>query len=383
MTFSVTTAIFNMVISLEIIGIVCEYNPFHNGHIHHIQEIKKKYPDSLIILALNGYFLERGEISILSKDDKTRIALENNVDLVIEIPVLYGSQSADNFAYAAVYLLNKLKVNKIIFGSETNDISKIIKIAKESNSKAYAKEIKDLLETGLNYPTALAKSLKTEFSFMPNDLLGISYVKAIMKINKKIIPETIQRTNSYLDTTSDDDIISASNIRNKLKNKENIKKYLPKNAYNRIININYEMYFNLLKAIIIRSDDLDTILDVDEGIENRIKEMIYKAKDVDDLVKKIKTRRYTYNKINRMLIHILLGIKKKDAKIPINYLRVIGLNINGRNYLKMIRKDLDISLNTDKNSKLYEYEMKAAFIYDIITGQECTKKELSNKPIIY
>ena len=163
MTFTVTTAIFNMVISLEIIGIVCEYNPFHNGHIHHIKEIKKKYPDSLIILALNGYFLERGEISILSKEDKARIALENNVDLVIEIPVLYGSQSADNFAYAAIYLLNKLKANKIIFGSETNDISKIIKIAKESNSKAYAKEIKNLLETGLNYPTALAKSLKTEF----------------------------------------------------------------------------------------------------------------------------------------------------------------------------------------------------------------------------
>ena len=372
-----------MVISLETIGIICEYNPFHNGHIHHISEIKKKYPNSIIILAVNGYFLERGEISILTKEAKTKIALENDIDIVIEIPALYGTQSADNFAYAAIYLLNKLKVNRIIFGSETNDIKKIMAIAKESNKNKYAKEIKDLLETGLNYPTAMAKSLKTDFSFMPNDLLGISYVKAILKINKKIIPETIQRTNNYLDIQANDDIISASNIRNKLKNNENIKKYLPKCSFDRIINIDYDKYFNLLKTIIIRNDDLDTILDVDEGIENRIKEMVVKAKNVDDLIQKIKTRRYTYNKINRMLIHILLGIKKKDAKVLIDYLHLLGINNKGRQYLKKIRKELDISLNINKESIIYKYEMKSAYIYDILTNQECVKKELSNKPIIH
>ena len=372
-----------MVICLEIIGIICEYNPFHNGHVHHIEEIKKRYPNSIIILALNGFFLERGEISIISKEDKAKIALEYNVDIVIDVPVLYGTQSADSFAYAAVFLLNKLKVNRIIFGSETNDIKKIITIAKESNTNRYAREIKDLLETGLNYPTALAKSLKTDFSFMPNDLLGISYVKAILKINKKIIPETIQRTSNYLDITASDDVISASNIRNKIKNKESIKKYLPKKSLEKIIKIDYDKYFDLLKMIIIRSDDLDTILDVDEGIENRIKEMITKAKSIDDLVSKIKTRRYTYNKINRMLIHILLGIKKKDAKAPINYLHIVGINKNGRDYLKSIRKNMDIAYNVDKQSKLYQYELKAAYIYDIISGQECAKKELSNKPVIY
>ena len=372
-----------MVIYLEIVGIICEYNPFHNGHIHHIEEIKKRYPDSLIILALNGYFLERGEISIISKEDKAKIALEYNVDIVVDVPVLYGTQSADSFAYAAVFLLNKLRANRIIFGSETNDIKKIIAIAKESNTNKYAQEIKDLLETGLNYPTALAKSLKTDFSFMPNDLLGISYVKAILKINKKIIPETIQRTSNYLDTSSCDDIISASNIRNKIKNKESIKKYLPKESLNRIIKIDYDKYFDLLKAIIIRSDDLDTILDVDEGIENRIKEMIVKAKNIEELISKIKTRRYTYNKINRMLIHILLGIKKKDAKSSITYLHIIGINRKGRDYLKNIRKNIDIAYNVDKQSKIFQYELKASYIYDIIANQECSKKELSNKPVIY
>ena len=370
-------------INLEVIGIICEYNPFHNGHIYHIQKIKEKYPDSIIILALNGYFLERGEISILSKEDKVKIALENNIDLVIEIPVLYGSQSADSFAYAAVYLLNELKVNRIIFGSETNDVNKIIQIAKESDSLEYAKEIKKLLETGLNYPTALAKSLKTKFSFMPNDLLGISYTKAILKINNNIIPETIQRTNSYLDVTSCDDIISASNIRNKIKNNENIKKYLPLSSHDKITTVSYEKYFDLLKAIILRSDDLSTILDVDEGIENRIKDMVKISNNVDELVKNIKTRRYTYNKINRMLVHILIGIKKEDAKLPLSYLRILGVNRIGRNYLNTIRKDLNISLNTDKKSKIYDYEIKATYFYDLLTGKDCIKKELSNKPIIY
>jgi predicted nucleotidyltransferase len=137
------------VINLETIGIICEYNPFHNGHIHHINEIKNKYPDSIIILVLNGYFLERGEISTISKYDKTQIALNNNVDLVIELPVLFGTQSADTFAYTSIYLLNKLKVNRIIFGSETNDIDKIIAIAKESQTSEYSEEIKKLLKEGI------------------------------------------------------------------------------------------------------------------------------------------------------------------------------------------------------------------------------------------
>ena len=368
---------------MDIIGIICEYNPFHNGHIYHIQKIKEKYPNSLIILVLNGYFLERGEISIISKENKTILALENNIDLVIELPTLFGTQSADTFAYTAIYLLNKLKVNRIIFGSETNDINKIISIAKESKKNEYTKEIKKLLDTGVNYPTALAKSLKTKFTFMPNDLLGISYVKAILKINKKIIPETIQRTNDYLDLESNDNIISASNIRNKLKLKENILNYLPESSFNKITNINEDIYFKILKTIIIRDNCLNEILDVDEGIEYRLKECIKKANTIDEFISIIKTKRYTYNKINRMLIHILLGIKKADAKTNIDYLKILGLNKNGREYLNSIKKDLDISVNINKSSKIYEYELKASIIYDILTGGENTKKELSNKPIIY
>lgn len=368
---------------MNTIGIICEYNPFHNGHIHHIDEIKKKYPDSTIILVLNGYFLERGEISTISKFDKTDIALNHGVDLVIELPVLFGTQSADTFAYSSVYLLNKLRVERIIFGSETNDIDKIIAIAKESETKEYSEEIKKLLDEGVNYPTALAKSLKTKFTFLPNDLLGISYVKAILKINKKIIPETIQRTNSYLDTLSDENIVSASNIRYKLKNHEDISKYLPKEAKDKMNTIDFDLYFKILKSTIITNTHLNEILDVEEGIEFRLKEAALKTNALEEFINYVKTKRYTYNKINRMLIHILLGIKKKDAKEKIEYLRVLGLNKNGRDYLNSIKKDLDISVNINKSSIIYNYEIKASTLYDLLTSQNTYEKELSNKPIIY
>lgn len=368
--------------NLKTIGIICEYNPFHNGHIYHIEQIKAKYPDSIVILVLNGYFLERGEISILNKYDKTKIALEHGIDLVIELPCLLGTQSADTFAHSSVFLLNELKVDTIIFGSETNDIEKIKAIAKESDNKEYNEEIKRLLETGVNYPTALAKSLKTKFTFLPNDLLGISYVKAINKINKNIIPETIQRTNNYLDTESNDNIVSASNIRCKLQKHEDITNYLPQSSYEKIVNINYDLYFNLLKSNIITNTHLNEILDVDEGIEFRLKEAALKSDNIEQLVNYIKTKRYTYNKINRMLIHILLGIKKIHAKEKIDYVKILGLNKNGQQHLRKIKKDLNISVNINKSSIIYSYEIKAATIYDLLTNQNCYEKELSNKPII-
>lgn len=368
---------------MEIIGIICEYNPFHNGHIHHIQEIKKRYPNSLIILVLNGYFLERGEISILTKYDKCTLALANNVDIVIELPVLFGTQSADTFAYFAIWYLNKLKVTHIIFGSESNDIATISKLADESLENNYSQKLKANLKQGMNYPTSLAKSLNTPFTFLANDLLGISYVKAIKQINPHIIPETIQRTNNYLDLKSNANIISAANIRNKIKNKQEINNYLPEASCALIKEIDNDLYFALLKTLILNNDHLASILDVDEGIENRLLKAVAKCHNLTELIEFVKTKRYTYNKINRMLIHILLNIKKEDAKLVPDYLKILGFNQKGKEYLQRIKKYIDISCSRNKNSKIYLYELKAASIYDLLTKGMEEKKELANKPIIY
>ncbi|MDD2208628.1 MAG: nucleotidyltransferase family protein, partial [Bacilli bacterium] len=165
---------------MEIIGIICEYNPFHNGHSYHINKIKDLYPNSLIILVLNGYFLQRGEVSILSKEDKVKIALDNNVDLVIEHPFVYASNSADIFAESAVAILNQMGAQKLIFGSESNDIDYLTKSAQEQLNDKFNNKVKEYLKTGVNYPTALNKSLSTKLN-SPNDLLGVAYIKAILK----------------------------------------------------------------------------------------------------------------------------------------------------------------------------------------------------------
>ena len=142
------------------IGIICEYNPFHNGHIYHIKKIKEMYKDSIIILVMSGNFTQRGDISIINKWDKTKIALENNIDLVIELPFVFATQGADVFAKGAIQILNNLKVDKLIFGSECNNISELKELAKIQLQENYNTLVKKYLEKGLNYPTAMSKALK-------------------------------------------------------------------------------------------------------------------------------------------------------------------------------------------------------------------------------
>ncbi len=369
---------------MQKIGIIAEYNPFHNGHIYHIQKIKEKYPDSLIILVLNGYFLQRGEISILTKEAKTKIALANNVDLVVELPFFFGTQSADVFASTALHILNELKCELLICGSEANDLDKIFKIAKmQIKNPEYDETVKAYLTQGLNYPTALAKAINTDFNFLPNDLLAISYQKAILKNNYPITLELIKRTNDYHDLASSEEIISASNIRHKLKEKIDITPFLPKLSYKNIININYAKYFSLLKYKIITDSNLNKYLDVDEGIEYRLKKYIQEVNSLEELIKKVKTKRYTYNKINRLFIHILLNVTKEDnLKIKQDYLKILGFNQKGKNYLKEIKKELNLPLTRNVNSLIFQTELQASLIYDLINDTNTYKFELKNKPII-
>ncbi|MDE6284377.1 MAG: nucleotidyltransferase family protein, partial [Bacilli bacterium] len=254
---------------MKIIGLICEYNPFHNGHMYHIQKIKELYPDSLLILVLNGYFLQRGDVSILTKEDKTKLSLEFGVDIVLELPFLYGTQSADIFAEKAITILNHFHVDTLVFGSESNDIEQIKRIAQHQlEDSHYDVQVQLFLQEGVNYPTAMAKALnQKDFFFLPNDLLAISYTKAILKNHYAIEPIAIKRTNEYKDVLSDEHIVSASNIREKLKNKQNIDKYLPSLSQKRIIQPNYSLLFLLLKYKILTDTHLSAYLDVDECIE--------------------------------------------------------------------------------------------------------------------
>ena len=231
------------------IGIICEYNPFHNGHLYHINKIKEMYPDSTIVLVMSGNFTQRGDASIINKWDKTEIALKNNIDLVVELPFKFTCQSADIFAYGAVNILNYLKVDTLIFGSETNDINKFEKIADIQLSKEYNLKVKEYMASGTNYATSLSNALN-DFNFKnikkPNDILAISYIRELKKINSKIKCISIKRDNDYNSKKLEDNITSATSIRENIKNID-IKNYVPKNVYPYLKNKLYfiEDYFPL------------------------------------------------------------------------------------------------------------------------------------------
>jgi predicted nucleotidyltransferase len=246
------------------------------------------------------------------------------------------------------------------------------------------------MSNGINYPTAMSKALEELTNVKidkPNDLLGLSYVKEIIKNKYPITPISIKRSNDYHSNKIENNIISANLIRKLLQENKNIEQYIPTNTSHYLYkNLTINKAFELLKYKIINdSKYLREYLTIDEGIENRILKYIHKSNSWEDLVMNIKTKRYTYNKINRMLIHILLGIKKEDNTKEI-YLRVLGFNEKGKLYLNKIKKQLELPLIIGYKpniSKILDLEFKSTSIYSIITkDQSLIEQEYKNKPII-
>ena len=264
---------------MKSIGIICEYNPFHNGHLYHLNRVKEMYPNYTIILVMSGHFLQRGDVSVINKWKKAEIALEAGVDLVIELPFVFATQSADIFAYGAVSILNYLNVEKIVFGSECDDIEKIKKLANVSNSVENYEKIRDYLSKGYSYAYALGKIIDIPVD-NPNDILGISYTKIINDFHFNIEPICIKRTNSYNSKETSGSISSATSIRENIKNNKSISKFIPKYPKEYIDKVFIDDYFELLRYKIISSKDLSIYQTVDEGLENRIKKYIF---EVDSL----------------------------------------------------------------------------------------------------
>lgn len=377
------------------IGIICEYNPFHNGHLYQIKKIKETYKDSLIIVCLSSCFMQRGEASILNKWDKTRLAIESGVDLVLELPFAFATQYQDIFAKGALTILNHLKIDTLVFGSECDDVELLNNLASiQLKDDGYNHLVKRYLDLGLNYPTSLSKALFDISGVKldkPNDLLALAYIKEIIKNNYDIEPFSIRRTSDYHNSNLDSDIVSASTIRKLLKDGVNVNNYLPYNIYDYLSEIDEDKYFALLKYQIINNIDcLDKFQTVDEGIENRIIKYINMVNSKEELILKVKSKRYTYNKINRMFTHILTNFTKEDAKnLEIEYLRVLGFNTRGKNYLNKIKKDIDIPIINKYIPNMYkclDIEFRVSLIYSLILkdkGDDFLKREYRNKPVIY
>ena len=384
--------------SKHIVGIIAEYNPFHNGHLYHIEKVKEMFPDSPIILVLGGNFTERGDISILDKWEKTAIAIKNGIDLVVELPFPFSCASADIFAKGSIDILNYLGVTDLVFGSESDDIEGIKKLVEtELSNPDFDNLVQVYLRMGYNYPTSLSKALEdiTGDCFkLPNDILGISYVKAIYSNNYKITPHTIKRTNDYHSKELDNmSINSATSIREALLNNKDIKESVPSITYSYLKDKKIpklDDYFNLLKYKIISSNDLTIYNLVDSGIATKLKKEILNSYSFDELINKVKSKNLTYSRLSRTLIYILCDYTKDMAKEfkDIKYIRLLGFSNKGRDYLNKIKKAVDIpiiSKFTREKDKMLEYEYKITKIYSLVFDKDKSKSiieaEYKMKPI--
>lgn len=376
---------------MKILGLIVEYNPFHHGHLYHLNKAKELLNPDLTIAVMSSHFVQRGEPAISDKWTRAQIAIKNGVDLVIELPFVYSVQSADYFAHGAVDILAKLKVTDIVFGSENGNINifKDIAYTIKNNQKAYNNIVKKQMNLGLRYPDACNQALSLLMNktvTTPNDLLGLAYVKEIIDHDYPIEMHCIKRTNDF-HSLQIEAISSASAIRHALKNKIDIKNQF----------CNYEEYkeFYFLddlypylryKILTTSNQSLKQLHLVDEGIENLLKEKILVSNNMEQLITNLSSKRYTRSRIQRMLIHILMNNTKDQIinAMHLNYIRILKMNNNGQAYLNKIKKVCEYKLITNFSSYTHpalDLEFKATKLLSCLSINPNKLVELEYKSI--
>ena len=345
----------------KILAIIAEYNPFHNGHLYHLQKSKKDIKPDYSICVMSGNFCERGDTSIIDKWSKTEAALKCGFDMVIELPVLYSISSAENFAEGALKILDAFDNVTLSFGSECGDLNILNNIANVlyDEPKEYQTILSHELSKGLSYPKARENALLLYLNDIkkyanvlsnPNNILGIEYLKAIKKLKSKVKPHTVKRIDAgYNSLKVKDRLASATAIRNLLKENKNVKKLMPTPAYNILLDnieqgktikdisvFEKEIIYTLRKMSL---KEISNLQDVTEGLENAIKQAANNCNNLEDLINSIKSKRYTRSRIQRILLYSLLNITKKDIQDSYKikpYIRVLGVSNRGKLLLSQL-----------------------------------------------
>lgn len=380
---------------MKILGLIVEYNPFHNGHIYHIQKAQSLDQFDYTIAIMSSSFVQRGEPAIIDKWKRSQIAIEYGIDLVIELPFVYACQSADYFAKGAIELLAKIGVTDICFGSENGEISTFIEIAQTlfEHQESYDDYVQQAMKKGLRYADAcnqaLQKIMHKEVK-TPNDLLGLSYVKEIIAHQYSITPHCFLRTNTYhgLDLKH---IASASAIRYAIKNQQDFSHTLPyENLYKDELYF-MEYFFPYLRYQIYTStpEELKNYHMVDEGLENTLYKTINQCQTMEEFIEQLSSKRYTRPRISRMLIHILMKNTKEDIQKAMNldYIRILAMNEKGREYLSLIKKTCPYALVTNFSKYHHpalDMELKASRLLSLLSSspQKLIQEEFSHIPLI-
>ncbi|WP_153731191.1 nucleotidyltransferase [Sporosarcina obsidiansis] len=352
-------------------GIVVEYNPFHNGHLFHLKEAKRQTDADVIIAVMSGHFLQRGEPAIVDKWTRTKMALAGGADLVIELPYAFATAHAPQFASGAIQLLEALYCRYFCFGSEegailpfTNSLTLI-----SEHQQVYEETIKESMKAGISYPNALRKGYESISSDReialadlsePNNILGFHYMQAAKEIQSTMIPVTVERkgTHYHDPTLPTDSIASATSIRHTIftnNSVPDVQPFMPSASFHYLKNWGHQYGFQswenlypLLRYSILREEPerLIEIADITEGIECLLFRAAKEQNTFQGFMQAVKSKRYTWTRIQRMLVHILTGYRK-TTRAQINtpsYLRLLGMSETGRTYLQSVKKQLPLPL---------------------------------------
>lgn len=364
---------------MKISAIISEYNPFHSGHLYHIKKTKALTEDSLLIVLMSGNFTQRGIPSIMDKWSRAKMAVLNGADLVLELPTLFSLSSAEFFSHGAVSILNGLNsIDYLSFGSECGDVNNIILIAEVLSNEPlkYKTLLKDYLNKGLPFTTSRTLALKDylkETSILnntidsllssPNNILAIEYCKSLIKLNSNIKPLTIERIGGgYNDSSLNPIFSSATSIRDYLKNNEDLNplsEHMPKASYDILSTLKNEGYdfvfeekiFSFIKyKLLCNKNNLSLIPEASEGLDNKILKEITNSSSLNELILKVKSKRYTYTRINRILCQYFIGFDNYDIlslrKTCPNYIRPLAFNENGSKILKNIKLNSEVKILT-------------------------------------
>lgn len=407
----------------KIVGIIAEYNPFHNGHLYHLQKAKQEANADYCVAVISGNFTQRGDTSIVNKWAKAYMAICGGADLVIELPTIYSVSSAENFASGAIKILDSLKiVDSIAFGTEANDLATLNNIANVlyEEPRGYTNILNHELQKGISYPSARENALMMYLNDIkryanilnsPNNILAIEYLKALKVQKSNLRPIMVKRQKVYYnDNHIIDNFASATGIRELLRKKdyEKLKKVVPRSTYQILgqqmqkgeLILGLEKYekeiiYTLRKMTI---SEIANLPDVSEGLENAIKNAANNCNNLLDLISSIKSKRYTQTRIQRILIYALLGINKNmmETSKKVNpYVRVLGFNQNGKKLLsEIVMRNTKINMITsvkkymdqNKNKQLSEILNLDIFATNVYTlGYEYQSKanlDFTNNMII-
>ncbi len=389
---------------MSVIGIVCEFNPFHNGHKYLIDSVKSE--NDVIVAVMSGNFVQRGEPAIFSKETRVKAALLSGIDIVLELPFVYASASAEYFAFNAVKILSNFGCDKIVFGTENADIESLNNAVDVLMKDNFDNEVKKHYNDGVSFPVARQMAfdkfnINCDIS-TPNNILAIEYVKAIRKLNAKIIPIAVQRKGAgYNDIEAVDEFASATHIRQLIYNNESFEKFIPDyllDLYNEDIKNGQFVStdkFDLAAFSILRSklnDNLSNVANMGEGLDNRIKSAVKNNTQLSKLYDEIKTKRYTHTRIKRAVLSTILDVKSTDLEITPPYCRVLGFNTKVSSKMGELAKNSKlpfvavysdiVNLESKNANRVFELENKSTDFYNLILhNSESCSTEMKFAPI--